>query len=586
MSTAAPWGNPKPGQHTIVGLKRWSVKAKEIPSVAGIKAIHVYDFDNTLFSTPLPNPQLWYPPTIGQLQTYECFATGGWWHDASILAATGDGLEKEEPRAWSGWWNEAILQLVDLSLKSKEVLTVLLTGRSETNFADLIKRIVDSKKLDFDLVCLKPEVGPQGQRFATTIEFKQELLREVVCTYKNADELRVYEDRIHHVKGFREYFERLNKSLLSHTVDEPPPPRKPITTEVIHVCEMRTMLNQEVEVQLVHRLINQHNDAILKGGPNPHRAAPKLWRIVEHFVYCGYLINQNDSARLITLVNAPVHLIDSGDLKLLASSILISPKPAPRHILDKVGGKGKKVTWQVTGVAKFEDRIWAARVEPVSEKERIHTQDPTPFVVLALRKGTRPIDASRIQNWQPVPPEKAFIFETVVGDKVMLKLEEDDYMRNGGDRQVSSNDGPLKRKLGNQDEWRGKENFPNPSNPRPERNDDTWLAKGRPGYPNDLHPGGGRHGQERYFHSARNNDTRNFSGNRGGRGGAGGGRRQDQQNMPQKQGDRPRGGGGGRGRGGNRGPPGYKSLDDYGPGGFDGSAEMRGGASGDMVMNY
>lgn len=436
--------------HSLTGLKRWSCKTKNIPGIDEIKALHVYDFDNTLFSSPLPNPQLWNPASVGHLQTYEAFAHGGWWHDVSILEATGEGIEKEEPKAWQGWWNDSIVELVELSMEQKDVLTVLLTGRSETNFADLINRIANARKLDFDLVVLKPEVGPNGQRFPHTMDFKQDFLRELVFTYKNADELRIYEDRPKHVKGFREFFERLNKSFLSHPVDQPPPPRKPITAEVIHVCELRSSLDPEVEVEVIQRAINRHNATISNGGPNPHKAANIRYKLVESFSYFGYMINQHDSARLITLCNTSPHLIDSGEVRLLASSILISPFYPRKDTLKKVGGRGHKVTWQVTGIAKHEDRIWAARVAPVSVPEsQIHTQDPTPMVVLAIRKGSRSIDAARIQNWQPVPSEKAFIFETVVGDKVMVKIEEDD-----GTEDTRKTTGH-KRKYGQDDGFKG-----------------------------------------------------------------------------------------------------------------------------------
>ena len=59
--------------------------------------------------TPLPNQQLWTGPTTGYLASQDFFANGGWWHDHHILEATGDGIEKEEPRAWAGWWNELIV---------------------------------------------------------------------------------------------------------------------------------------------------------------------------------------------------------------------------------------------------------------------------------------------------------------------------------------------------------------------------------------------------------------------------------------------------------------------------------------------
>lgn len=80
-------------------------------------------------------------------------------------------------------------------MKQKDALTVLLTGRAEGPFADIIKRIVKSRKLSFDLVCLKPEVGPNSQRFSTTMNFKQTFLEDLVITYNQADEIRVYEDR-------------------------------------------------------------------------------------------------------------------------------------------------------------------------------------------------------------------------------------------------------------------------------------------------------------------------------------------------------------------------------------------------------
>ena len=87
------------------------------------------------------------------------------------------------------------VSLVELSMKQKDALTVLLTGRGEHNFGDLIKRIAASKHLDFDMICLKQQVGPNGKPFTTTMDYKQVLLRDLIYTYREADEIRVYEDR-------------------------------------------------------------------------------------------------------------------------------------------------------------------------------------------------------------------------------------------------------------------------------------------------------------------------------------------------------------------------------------------------------
>jgi len=80
-------------------------------------------------------------------------------------------------------------------MRQKDAVTILLTGRGEHNFADLIKRMVDSKKLDFDMVCLKLKTGPKGQRFSSTMHYKQSLLEDLIYTYKDAQEIKVYEDR-------------------------------------------------------------------------------------------------------------------------------------------------------------------------------------------------------------------------------------------------------------------------------------------------------------------------------------------------------------------------------------------------------
>jgi hypothetical protein len=558
--------------YSITSLKRWSCKSKDIPGVQQVKAIHVYDFDNTLFSSPLPNPQVWAGPTIGMLQTYEAMAYGGWWHDNSVLMATGQGIEKEEPRAWEGSWNETVVDLVRCSMEAKDALTVLLTGRAESNFADLINRIVNSKALDFDLVVLKPEAGPSGATFESTMAFKQAFLQDLVLTYKQSEEIKIYEDRPKHVKGFREYFEKLNKSFLSHPADQPAPPRKPITTDVVHVCELKSSLDPQSEIEVIQRAIERHNHAIRTGGPNPHKAVHKALKIVENYLYLGHLISQNDSARLISLCNVPPHLIDSGEVRFMASSILIAPSYARKDVVQKAGGRGHKVMWQVNGIAKYEDRIWACRVTTLGDIVP-YTKDPTPTVVLAIRKGSRPIDASKITNWQPVAGDKAYLFQTEVGDKVMLEIQQEDsphHNQNRNNRGYQQNQN--KRKFNDENDL--KENWPKPG---------------------ENNRQGDRHGQGRYFNRSKANFNNAGNPNLGGNAGkqfnnnnVGKSNTQLRSHGPPAN---PRGGGGGQrgGRGGggagNRGPA-YKSLDDYGPNNFDGAPDNKGQDAGAMVMDY
>ncbi|KAL2014383.1 hypothetical protein VTN00DRAFT_1908 [Thermoascus crustaceus] len=562
----------RPATYTITGLKRWSVVNKDVPAVSQIRTIHVYDFDNTLFLSPLPNPQLWNGQTVGFLQAYESFANGGWWHDPNILAATGEGMEIEEARAWNGWWNEQIVQLVELSMQQKDALTVLLTGRSEAGFADIIKRMVASRKLEFDLICLKPEVGPNSQRFASTMNFKQSFLEDLVLTYKQADEIRVYEDRVKHVKGFREFFEKFNKMLLT----QQPSSRKTIVAEVIQVAEGCTFLSPVTEAAEVQRMINAHNLAYRDPALNVTKSPYGRLQIKRTIFYTGYIISNADSARLISqLLNPllPPGLADSNELKYMANNILITPRPAPKSILDKVGGIGKKLSWQVTGIAVFENKLWAARVAPVPETEKYYTENPVPVIVLALRKGARPIDAGRIQNWQPVPPEKAFVFDTVVGEKVVLRVEEEDPEEGEWESQFMNKN----NKRRHQQEYRDEDVIYPIKDTRDmgfnhQNGYDQSSPQGR--HYNHHQRYGGNNGGHHYHDDSSRRGGGNYRGNRGR--GSGGGR---------GKGGNSRGGGRNRGRGRDGAPPGYRSLDDYA--GYDGGYDDRSGPGGGApVMNY
>ncbi|KAJ5780571.1 hypothetical protein N7457_005731 [Penicillium paradoxum] len=416
--------------HTITSLRRWSIVNKELPAISQIRAIHVYDFDNTLFLSPLPNPQLWHGSSVGFLQTNDSFANGGWWHDPNILSATGRGLEIEEPRKWEGWWNDQILRLVRNSMEQKDALTVLLTGRSEAGFAEVIKRMVASQELEFDLIGLKPEVGPNSQRFATTMNFKQAFLEDLVLTYEQAEEIRVYEDRVKHVKGFRDFFESLNRDLQK----APPGARMPILSEVIQVTEGCTYLDPVSETAEVQRMVNAHNLTLRNPALNLTKSRCGRMYIKRVVFYTGYLLSPEDSNSLTQNLLAPLlppGLAESNDLKYMANSILITPRPAPRSILDKIGGMGKKVKWQITGTGNLDNKIWAARVAPIPATEVYHTENPLPIVVLAVRKGARLIDAGKIQNWHPIPADKATTLETVIGEKVVLRVEDSGEFRQG-----------------------------------------------------------------------------------------------------------------------------------------------------------
>ena len=510
-------------------------------AVEKVKAIHVYDFDNTLFKTPLPNPKLWNGQTIGMLANPNSFVNGGWWHDSRILSATGEGLAVEETRAWEGWWNEKVVELVKLSIEQQDALCVLLTGRAEVGFTDIIKRMVASKNLDFDLASLKPLVGPSNERFSSTMNFKQAFLRALMETYKQADEIRIYEDRVKHVKGFREFLAGYNMQQ-SGQVAAIPPTRGPISGEVVQVAETAINLDPVVEVAEIQHLINAHNNIVSQVPRGPGVKGDRLV-IKKNVFFTGYLLEAPDTQRLLSLVQTPAGLPD-GELKVHGNNIMICPRPCPKHILDKVGGMGSKMSWEVVGTGCFDNSIWAACLKPVPATAKFHTENPRPLVVLALRRGARPADSAKIQSWQPVPAEKAFVFETTVTERVMLRIEAEDATEGTYDG-LFPNKATKRKHPGEEDSW--------PKGP-------SSQTGGQRNFHSGHVPRGGSHqGRFRGGHNA------------GGRGGFKG----------------PRGGGQPK-RGGRGGNHHYKSLDDMGPKENQGGVPSRGQlvSYDDLQMSY
>ncbi|KAI9722412.1 MAG: hypothetical protein M1828_004779 [Chrysothrix sp. TS-e1954] len=426
--------------HTPKALERWSCIDKALPDIDSIKHLHVYDFDNTLFCSPLPNRQLWDGPAVGLLQNEGLFVNGGWWHDSNVLRATGQGMEVEEKRGWEGWWNEKIVDLVRLSMQQEDALAVLVTGRSKDGFADVITRMVKSRNLEFDAIVLKPP----SPKYPSTLKYKQAFFEELICTYRSAEELRVYEDRIKHVQAFQEYFTSFNASLVAQSESSATglvsssTRNQPIKAEVIEVAEKAVSLDPVTEVAQVQRMANDHNAHATATAPSSGRGV-KLWQISQSVLYSGYLIQPTDTERLLTAANLPLKGTPDGEIRTLANCILITPRPMPPNLIDRTGPIGKTVRWRINGVGILDNKVWAARVEPVLKSERVYTENRPACVVLALGRNARAQDASRIQQWQDLTPEQGFEFDTSVGEKALLRLNETIATSGNSAANVSSN---------------------------------------------------------------------------------------------------------------------------------------------------
>ena len=208
---------------------------------------------------------------------------------------------------------------------------------------------------------------------------------------------------------FTEFLNNINLDLVRG--EFPSSRRTPFAAEVVQVPQRSLSLDPISECAVVQKMINEYNST------NPQSRL----QIKRTVFFTGYLLNQNDSQNLVSLLEPS--LLEARDIKVLANNIMITPKPATESVLEKVGGLGAKQIWQVTAIGNWGNVVYGAKVNPIPSSAVVTVESPTPMVVLATLNGAKAVDSQRIVNWQPVSADKQFVFETTVGEKIQLRID-------------------------------------------------------------------------------------------------------------------------------------------------------------------
>jgi len=190
------------------------------------KIVNIFDFDGTLFRSPVPNPKLWDNSLIGKIHSTTDQSGLGWFQDIITLSHPYVPLYPEEK-----WYVAEVKEKVLESMKDPTAITVLLTGRT-VQYQSMIKRIVDHAGLQFDEYGLKP--GPE----VTTLNFKIDFIAKLVSKYQPY-RLVLWEDRPTHAEKFTI---RLKQKFPY------------VDCRVIAVPSAETYLPQHLELELIQTL--------------------------------------------------------------------------------------------------------------------------------------------------------------------------------------------------------------------------------------------------------------------------------------------------------------------------------------------
>src|SRR6202021_79194 len=122
-----------------------------------------------------------------------------------------------------------------------------------------------------------------------------------------------------------------------------------------------------------------------------------------------------------------------------------------QSIIEKVGGIGRQVEFEITSIGTSH-KITAVQLKPISSYRRITddrghsilekdsyikfwSRNQVPMLVLATRKGGRPIDANYLQNWREVPKSienRRFMARVTLKQEIQLvskRVERSGYRR-------------------------------------------------------------------------------------------------------------------------------------------------------------
>ncbi|ODQ68652.1 hypothetical protein NADFUDRAFT_49292 [Nadsonia fulvescens var. elongata DSM 6958] len=389
-------------------LNIWDTEATRVrPSVDLISQVHIYDFDNTIFKTPLPNPSLFHGNSIVLLQSSNSLHQGGWWADPKFLISTGEGFEIESGRAWQGWWNENIVDLARLSIADPNVLTIIMTGRKHHKFATCVSEMVNAKNLTVDGVILR-----RGDA-ENTLAFKVQVMRDLLNHYTRVTDITIYDDRPKQAHGFRQF-------LHDYTLTR----RPNLIYDVILVFEETKYLSPVSERNLVASAIAAHNDAVKKGLSHASIANGRM-TLRRSLFYTAYLIDQQSTVTLLKKF-IPAQIPEAKSIRYHADSIVICRGACSKSLLANIGGYGHEVEWQVTHFGSHDNKVWAVKVRQVRNDIYVRTEITPPLIVLAVRRRLMATEAAQITKWTELDNSEKFVIKTRVGEKALLKIEPED----------------------------------------------------------------------------------------------------------------------------------------------------------------
>ncbi|KAJ2835992.1 hypothetical protein FBU31_001483 [Coemansia sp. 'formosensis'] len=374
------------------------------------KRLSIFDFDNTLFKSPLANPRLWDQRLIGMLQSTDL----GWYQDSRTLSAP--YLQYTDDH-----WIRPIEELVQVESERDDTLVVLLTGRSHHAYRDLVLELISRRPhLRFDIIILKETLTRQSPLVSQvgfdtldtknppaplTFDYKMGVVEDAVAAFPEIKEIAMWDDRAHHCERMQLYLDALQ---LRHA-------GRISKAEVYHVPPQTTFMAEDNERKLVYALVHEHNERVAAAAKN--RVALGIGRagdsdplpvgslvMKQYASYTGVILGRSSRGLLRRNVRCPQNWSSA------ATHMMLSLGPANPEELDRTLGValGDSVELVVDSIGTIANAVVAVRVSQIrSKSKQLETsalsQEPL-YITVAHNApaGFRSSYAKNIAHWRPL----------------------------------------------------------------------------------------------------------------------------------------------------------------------------------------
>ncbi|TPX33039.1 hypothetical protein SmJEL517_g03976 [Synchytrium microbalum] len=396
------------------------------PTRSNMTKLKIFDFDSTLFRSPLPNPNLWSPELSGLL-----ISDLGWFTDPRTLGSPGI---PEEPDM--SWFDPDVVKDALLAIQEPQTtLTVLLTGRRRSLYGT---RVVDTclnlkpDALPFDIFFFKePHDTEEARiRYPNTIHFKLNVLSRLLQAFPTIKHVEFYEDRPKHVEIFeRELMSIQSESRISsydiHFVQQAP--------------ELEKFLEPKFEQYLVKDLVAKHNARI-----NSVAQSPTTGLFSTPSVSLMTLIRPVEIGEEVTYTGIQ---LDSASRQALLAACPMPPlhhtRPNLHVTLYKGGVDGSELAWigglsaqvslRATRIGSIPDRIVGLVVEIVGHE---------------VIDADGAMDSPASSNYESVDTGNGSPQTPYHGDHIVV-VGNDDGSSSQGKSSIASSDEYSKRKMKN-----------------------------------------------------------------------------------------------------------------------------------------